>query len=444
MTSAQKRLRDLRDRQSRERGRMAELSLVDEIDAEQRSELDTIEKGTSNLEAQIRAAVIGLEDEERESATRTETEPDAEQRERIELRSKAMLTNYLLCAARGRTVDGAEAELQAAAGISGHGIPLELWDVPTEQRGADGGREARAVTPAPGTVGVNLDPIRPAVFANSIAPRLGVEMPRVMSGTYASATITTSQSAVALAKSAAAVGTAGALTVTTATPKRVSARLELTLEDIAAVGQANFESILRENLALAISDQLDGQMINGTGTAPNLAGIFQALTDPTAAPAAIADFDTFVGAFADGVDGLWSVGVKEVGVVAGVETYRLSARTFRDPATGTAGGRGDKAFSDYAMGMYGGWWTNTRMPDPATFMSVDNVQQAILHRMGRSMMGGAGAMRTAVCPHWNIIDIDDIYSGSAQGERFFTMHVLLGDVIIVQPGAYAQVAFQTA
>ena len=206
---------------------------------------------------------------------------------------------------------------------------------------------------ARGTVGVNLDPIRPAVFANSIAPRLGVEMPRVASGTYASATITTSQSAVALAKSAAAAGTAGALTVTTATPKRVSARLELTLEDIAAVGQANFESILRENLALAISDQLDDQMINGAGTAPNLAGIFQALTDPTAAPTAIADFDTFVGAFADGVDGLWSVGVKEVGVVAGVETYRLSARTFRDPATGTAGGRGDKAFSAVEPGVAG-------------------------------------------------------------------------------------------
>ena len=71
-----------------------------------------------------------------------------------------MLTNYLLAAARGRMVDGAEAELQAASGISGHGIPLELWDVPTEQRGAEGERETRAITPAPGTVGVNLDPIR--------------------------------------------------------------------------------------------------------------------------------------------------------------------------------------------------------------------------------------------------------------------------------------------
>ena len=35
--------------------------------------------------------------------------------------------------------------------------------------------------------------------------------------------------------------TAATFTVTSATPKRVSARLSLTLEDIAAVGQANFE-----------------------------------------------------------------------------------------------------------------------------------------------------------------------------------------------------------
>ena len=64
--------------------------------------------------------------------------------------------------------------------------------------------------------------------------------------------------------------------------------------------------------------------------------------------------------------------------------------------------------------------------------------------MGRSMMGGMMGMRTAVCPHWNEISIDDIYSGSAQGERYFTMHVLLGDVILVQPDAYAQVAFQVS
>ena len=161
------------------------------------------------------------------------------------------------------------------------------------------GSRRRDVTPAPGTVGVNLDRIRPRVFANSIAPRLGIDMPRVMSGTYASATITTSQGASPKAKSAAIAATAGALTVTTATPKRISARLELSIEDIAAVGQENFESILRENLSLALSDALDNQIVNGDrpdspsgDQVAQLEGVFSRLTDPTA-PSAVADFDAF-------------------------------------------------------------------------------------------------------------------------------------------------------
>ena len=431
MTTAQKRLQELRNRQSTERGTMAELAQVDSLSDEQRGELDSIEKGTPDLERQIRAAMIAAETEEREAETKETDSPDTEMRERVELRSKASLTNFLLAAARGRFVDGPEAELCAAAGVQG--IPLELWDTaaPAEQR-----REDRAITPAPGTVGINLDPVQPQVFANSIAPRLGIQMPRVASGTYATGTITTSQTATPRAKSAAAVGNAGAITVATAVPKRISARLELTLEDIAAIGAANFESVLRENVALALADELDDEIINGDGNAPNLAGIFNRLTDPSAPAATVASFDDFVAAFAGGIDGLWSNTIKEVAIVAGVDTYRLSAQTFRDIATADLG---DKAFADYAMMNFGGWWTNRRMPATAS-----DIQQGILYRKGRSMMGGSGAMRTAVCPHWNEISIDDIYSGSAQGERYFTLHVLLGDVILVQPDAYAQVAFRVS
>ena len=330
MTPAQKKLRELRERQSRERQRMAELGMVDELTPELRAELDEIERGTPDLERQIRGATVGVEQEDTEQRTQqTAADPDPEMRERIELRSTAQLTNYLLAAARGRLVGGAEAELAAAAGVQG--IPLELWDVPVERRD---------VTGAPGTVGVNLDPIRPAVF------------------------------------------------------------------------------------------------INGDGQAPNLKGMFNVLTAPSAPAAGVAIFDTFVSAFADGVDGLWSSTVKDVAIVAGVEAWRLSAKTFLD-ATGQD--LGDKAFSDYAMEHYGGWWTNKRMPVKAA-----HVQQAILYRKGRSMQGGSGAMRTAVCPHWNQVSIDDIYSGSAKGERYFTMHVLLGDVILGQPDAYAQVSFRVS
>ena len=179
MTPPQKKLRELRERQSKQRDRMAELALLESLNDEQRSELDGIEQGTPDLERQIRAATVALEDKEKEAETRAADEPDAEQRERIELRSRASLTAYIRAALSGGQVDGAEAELRAAAGVSQ--IPLELWDVPAES-------EQRAATEAPGTVGVNLDRIRPAVFANSIAPRLGIEMPRVGSGTYASAT----------------------------------------------------------------------------------------------------------------------------------------------------------------------------------------------------------------------------------------------------------------
>ena len=63
VTAAQKRLRELRERQSKERGRMAELGLVDELKDEQRAELDTIEKGTPDLERQIRGATVAVDTE---------------------------------------------------------------------------------------------------------------------------------------------------------------------------------------------------------------------------------------------------------------------------------------------------------------------------------------------------------------------------------------------
>ena len=358
----------------------------------------------------------------------TATTPDSELRERIELRGKASLGRFVLSALKGRIVQGAEAELMDAAGID-DGIPLELWD--TAQP------EQRAVTGAPGTVGVNLDRIRPAVFAPSVLPRLGVEMPRVQSGTYASATISTSTTADAVAKGANVPATAAAFTVKTATPKRVSAMLELALEDIAAVGQANFESALRENLSLALADELDDQGLNGAGADNDLSGLFKALTDPAAPAAGVAGFDDFVAAFAGGIDGLWASRMNEVAIVAGPETYQLSAKKFRDRVidTGQRGGvsLGDTSFADYAMAKYGGWWTNKRMPDKAA-----HIQQAVLHRKGRT------GIRTAVCPHWGRISIDDIYSGAAKAQRRFVFHVLLGDVILVQPDAYAQVAFRVS
>ena len=405
---------------------MAELGLEPELTDETRAELDRIEAGTPDLERQVRAAGCAVQDETEAYETRANGDGlDAEARERLELRSKASLTAYILAALSGRQVDGPEAELRDAAGIGG-GVPVELWDQPTEIR-------QDAPTVAPGTVGVNLDRIMPSVFSASIAPQIGVEMPRVESGTYASATISTPLTAAAQVAGADAHATAATFAVTSATVKRVSARLGIRIEDVASVGQSNFEPILRENLALVLSDALDNQMINGDGTAPNLTGIFARLTDPTD-PTTVTDFDAFASAHAGGIDGLWANTLKDVAIICGPETMSLSARTFQT-ATNY---KGEMSAAAYAMMQTGGLATNTRMPDP-----VSNIQQALLYRKGRSMMPG-GAMRTAVCAHYNEISIDDIYSGSASGERFFTMHVLLSDVILTQPAAYSQIAYLLA
>ncbi len=387
-----------------------------------RNESDTLQAEFRDLENRYRAAVIGEANAEERARAAFIGNTDAETRERLELRGKATVTGYVLAAMQGRLPSGAEAELQAAADVDG--IPLEIFE-PAPERRAD------ATTAAPGTVGVNLQPIRPAVFAASIATRLGIDMPRVPSGTYAEARIDTSLTAAAKAAGGDAEATAATFVVSTATPKRVSARLGIRAEDIASVGQANFEAALRQNLSLALSDELDDQVINGDESAPNLTGLLKRLTDPTD-PTAVAKFDDFLAAFADAVDGLWANTTKDVAIVSGPATYKLSAKAFRDVGSNN-GHRGDISFSDYAMTHMAGWWTNKRMPDAAS-----NIQAGILHRRGRT------GIRTAVCPHWGSISIDDIYSGSARAQRYVSMHVLLGDVIIVQPDAYAQVAFKLA
>ena len=425
MTPAQK----IELRRSEVRQRLNEISGLegDAFTDEVRAEADTLQSEYGALEVRHRAAVVAG-DVAAEAGTTTPADPGAGDRERLELRSRASLGRYLLAALRGQSLTGAEAELQQEAGVDG--VPIELWDTAPETR-------ADLPTGAPGTVGVNLDRIRPQVFAHAVLPSLGVEMPRVESGTYASATISGPLSAGSHAKGGDADSTAAAFTVTSVTPKRISARMSIRIEDVAAVGQANFEAILRENLSLVLSNELDNEGLNGTGgnSGADLIGLFQRLTAPTD-PSVIADFDAFAAAHASGIDGLWAKNLTDVSILCGPATMGLSARTFQT-ATNY---KGELSAAAYARANTAGWMTNKRMPD-----AVSTIQQAILYRMSRSfLMNPDGAVRTAVCPTWNEVSIDDIYTGSGRGERYFTMHVLLGDVIVVQPDAYAQVAYQVA
>ena len=292
--------------------------------------------------------------------------------------------------------------------------------------------ETRAVSEAPGTTGINLMPIQPFVFSESVAPKLMIDMPQVASGSFAHGTISQAVTADAVAKSALVPQTAAVITVQTTTPHRIGASVGFAAEDIAAVGQDNFESILRQNCSMSLSDQLDDMMLNGdiVTEANELEGIFKRLTDPVAPAATAETWERFIAIQATGIEGLWASMLSHIGMLVGPETYRLMASTVR------SGNAADQTALEHLtrVGVAGmGVWTNKRMP-----AKDSHVQQGILCRKGRP------GLRTAVCPTWGYLGIDDIYTGSRKGERYLTLSVLVGDVIVVQGDAYKQVAFRVS
>ena len=364
---------------------------------------------------------------------------DAESRERLTLRSKATVGGFLTARMQGRMPTGELAEYAAACGVR-DGIPIDIFekDRPVEHRA-----DAATGVPATGT-GATLAPIQPYVFARSIAPQLGIAMPTVESGAYSEATISTALTAGPKAKGVKADSTAAVLTPTTATPRRISARLTLNIEDLAAIGQANFESALRQNLTMGLSNEYDVQCITGDGVAPNINGLVNQLTDPSD-PGDVATFDLLLKAFSDQIDGLWASTLADIALITNPAVYKRSATLFRDTSTDL----GSTSFADYAAKFTGGWSCNSRMP--ATKV---NIARAIVYRRGGQMldggMGGDGAMmgeaiRTASHPVWANLTIDDIYSDSGSGQRHVTMHLLVGSkVLIVQPDAYDLAEFKLA
>ena len=411
------------------------LALKEDSTAE---DIEAKTKEVGDLES--RAAALAVSEPVVELAKVEPTE-SSEVRERRELRGKARLTNYVVAAIRGRQV--AEAEFADACEVRGD-IPIDLFQPDPRHAtvnvvGKNGiekrhywagpdGIEERVVTSAPGTAGINVAPIQPHVFAPSIAPYLGIDMPMVGSGTFSQARINAALSADSEAKGAAAAATAATFAVKSATPKRVSARLELLAEDIAAAGVSNFESALRQNLTMALSAELDKQIIAGAGAGNDLEGLLYGLT-AAGADGTTLTFQHGITKMAALVDGLWATETAHIRQIVGVATYRLAAGVF----AGSASNKGERPLADYLRDQSGGFRTNSRMP------AVDSTKQA-----GVAFRSGVSGVRTAVCPHWGRIAITDVYSGSAKAETAVTFHVILGDVLVIQPGAYARTEYKVS
>ena len=416
MTTAQK----LAVRLSEVREKLNQLSGKDELTDEEQSEMRTLSGEYPALEARHRAAMIAESAEEAAAGEDTDS-GDGEDGERRELRSRSRLSRYVGAALDGVPVDGAEAELSAAAGCPGS-VPLELF----EARAGTGDPERRAVTPAPATTDENLAGIVPAIFDRSAAAWLGMEMPSVPTGDAGYPVLSTSLTGGPVAKSAEADESAGAFTVTMAQPRRISGAFRFTVEDAARL--SGMEAALRANISAVLSDALDNQTVNGSGTADGtLNGLLAILTDPAAPAADAEDFGRYVAAAASHVDGLFAVDLAGVRQLVGVQTYGHMAGTFRsdsDSMTAEA----------WAMTRTGGVRTSRRIAAPAS-----SIQQAIVRR------SNPAGDRVAVMPVWQGLQmIRDPYTNARKGEVGLTALMLVGDVIVLRAGAFVQDSYRLA
>ena len=326
MTLAQTKLRQLRDRQSKERGRVAELAVADALTDETRAELDTIETGTPDLERQLRAATTAVETEETEQraagAAGDTPAGEAEDRERAELRGKVRMGRYVQAAIEMRSVDGAEGELNAAVGIGANRFPLELL-APPERRTEDRETTGADIQTMPRTW---LD----RLFAETAAMRLGITMESVPAGSASFPVTTAGASAAQRGKDQAAADTAWTVGVTELTPKRNAATLKFSIEDTARI--PGLESALTRDLRMALTEGVDRAMFVGdSGATPNagdIVGLQGAAIDETT----ITQTNKIKGpetlsAFLNLIDGIHANTLGDLNVVSAVGAYRLWENT---------------------------------------------------------------------------------------------------------------------
>ena len=296
---------------SSQRSRLAELAGLDELTPELRAELDTLGTTHQDTESQLRAAIAS------DAAATPPDNPaiDSEVRERLELRAKTGIGDFLRAAVGGAAVTGAAAEYAAACGVPSVGhLPMAIFarTAPTV--------ETRAITPGPAVKGM-LQPTVPFVFERSAAASLGIMMPTVPMGQVQIPKITTAPPADTLAKDGAAP--AAAVTLVNQAPVRIAGQFEVRVEDLAVM--PTLESALSESMQGSMSNELDESTFNGASGELN--GLFTQAAN-VAAAGNVETFQTGIARFAALVDGRHAYDLSDVRAVIGSKTFARYAGQF--------------------------------------------------------------------------------------------------------------------
>ena len=344
-------------------------------------------------------------------AVKDEEAPPQSLQNRIELR------NYLNAYSKGTKITGAEAEMNQGLDLDDMShVPLQaLAPTEFEQRMEKRTDDATAITI--GNWGKNINAMLPRIFEKTDAGFLGVSMPGVRAGTSTYPVMTAGTTASMRNANQAIEADVATFTAVNVTPTRLSARYLFNLEGLAAMGNM-LESTLRTDLRAVMGDQLDEQLINGNGTAPNISGILNELTDPTnpAAEAAWADYRLIA---TNQLDGKMANTEASVRTLLGLATWKHARTKLNTQNTAD----GIQAYQ--ALG--GSIQNSARMPAVAS-----KRQDAIL----------TFEPSAAVAPVWQgITIIRDPYTNAQKAQVSLTAHMLFGFAFKRKDG-WKQIRFQ--
>ena len=383
-------------RLSEVRERLNELSGIEDLSEEHRAELDTLTAEYADLEARGRAAALAQEE-----ATLNPEPPDPEKQELI---GAASVADVFAAAVEQRSTEGATKELQDELGLMGDSIPLDLLAGDLEER-------TTGVTPAPSDVGVTQAPIVPYVFPDAAAAFLRIPQPRVSVGERLYTVLTTALTAGTPAKGAEQDHSTGAFTAFELSPARIQGSFFIAREDRARL--AGMESSLRENLSMALADELDQQVL--TGSEGLFAGTNLAGNDVSTAT----DFAAFLSGLAYGrVDGRYASGTGGLRILMGAASYAHAGATYRNNSV-------DRNALDRLGEITAGVRVSAHVPEVAS-----TKQNAIVRR---------GARMDAVTPIWEGVQlIVDPYTQAKAGEIIVTAVMLYAHRVLRKAGFHKQ------
>lgn len=388
-------------RASEIRTRLAEIAALpdDGMTDEIRSEADRLGTEYRDTETRLRAAIVAEDAERQEAELRGGGDDDAETRALRDLQGRATLSRYLQGFADGEQLTGAERELAEHRGLTTAGNVLP-WDALLAPPSPPAELRADAVTPAPASGNpVNQSEIIQRVFARTAVRRLGVMMPMVGVGQASYPVIGTGQAAAFAAADGAVEAAAGVITPNALGPVRLQARVQFRIED--SMITMGLESGLREDLARAMGDRLDAQLI-GAGDA-NVRGFLSTAAQGGLAdyadPTAVVTFATAAAQAARGVDGKYAGGEDECAWIIGTATYAKLAALIQDNDSTSATDRLRRILRDFMA--------SANIPAAAS-----DIQQGILAKLG-----AMDSALNAVCPIWEGMKlIRDEVTNAANGQ----------------------------